>query len=123
VGSSVVTKFEMRPTGPVLLKEAKIEFIDDGPGKPVGINRFIGRRPVLAFGNSDGDQQMLQWTAAGPGHRLMGIVHHTDADREWAYDRQSHIGKLDKALDEALAKGWTVVDMKKDWKRIYPFDK
>jgi phosphoserine phosphatase len=123
VGSSVVTKFEIRPTGPVLLKEAKIEFIDDGPGKPVGINRFIGRRPVLAFGNSDGDQQMLQWTAAGAGQRLMGIVHHTDADREWAYDRQSQIGKLDKALDEALAKGWTVVDMKKDWKRIYPFDK
>jgi hypothetical protein len=123
VGSSVVAKFEMRPTGPVLLKEAKIEFIDDGPGKPVGINRFIGRRPVLAFGNSDGDHQMLQWTAAGPGQRLMGIVHHTDADREWAYDRQSQIGKLDKALDEALAKGWTVVDMKKDWKRIYPFDK
>lgn len=123
VGSSGVTKFEMRPTGPVLLKEPKIEFIDDGPGKPVGINRFIGRRPVLAFGNSDGDHQMLQWTAAGGGPRFMGIVHHTDAEREWAYDRTSHIGKLDKALDEALAKGWTVVDMKKDWKRIYPFEK
>jgi phosphoserine phosphatase len=123
VGSSVVVKYEMRPTGPVLLKDPKVEFVDDGPGKPVGINRFIGRRPILAFGNSDGDHQMLQWTVAGAGRRFAGIVHHTDADREWAYDRQSHIGKLDKALDEALAKGWTVVDMKKDWKRIYPFDK
>jgi phosphoserine phosphatase len=123
VGSSGVTKFEMRPGGPVLLKDAKVEFIDDGPGKPAGINRFIGRRPLFAFGNSDGDHQMLQWTAAGAGRRFMGIVHHTDAQREWAYDRQSHIGKLDKALDEALAKGWTVVDMKKDWKRIYPFDR
>jgi phosphoglycolate phosphatase-like HAD superfamily hydrolase len=123
VGSSGAVKFEMRPTGPVLLKEPKIEFIDDGPGKPVGINRFIGRRPVFAFGNSDGDLQMLQWTAAGTGRRFMGIVHHTDAEREWAYDRVSPIGKLDKALDEALAKGWTVVDMKKDWKRIYTFDK
>jgi len=123
VGSSGVTKFEMRPSGPVLLKEPKIEFVDDGPGKPVGINHFIGRRPLLAFGNSDGDHQMLQWTAAGGGPRFMGIVHHTDADREWAYDRTSHIGKLDKAWDEALARGWTVVDMKKDWKRVYPFEK
>ena len=120
VGSSGVVKFEMRPTGPVLLKEPKVEFVDDGPGKPVGINRFIGRRPVLAFGNSDGDHQMLQWTAAGTGPRFLGIVHHTDAEREWAYDRLSPIGKLDKALDEALAKGWTVVDMKKDWRRIFP---
>jgi hypothetical protein len=123
VGSSGVVKFEMRPSGPVLLKEPKVEFIDDGPGKPVGINRFIGRRPILAFGNSDGDHQMLQWTAAGAGRRFMGIVHHTDAQREWAYDRTSHIGKLDKAWDEAVARGWTVVDMKKEWKRIYPFDK
>jgi len=123
VGSSGVVKFEMRPEGPVLLKEPKVEFIDDGPGKPVGINRFIGRRPIFAFGNSDGDHQMLQWTAAGEGRRLAALVHHTDAEREWAYDRQSSIGKLDKALDEALAKGWTVVDMKKDWRRIYPFEK
>jgi phosphoserine phosphatase len=123
VGSSGVTKFELRSNGPVLLKEAKMEFVDDGPGKPVGINRFIGRRPILAFGNSDGDHQMLQWTAAGPGRRFLGLVHHTDAEREWAYDRQSHIGKLDKALDEALQRDWTVVDMKKDWKRIYPFEK
>ncbi len=121
VGSSGVVKFEIRPAGPVLVKEPKVEFVDDGPGKPVGINRFIGRRPVLAFGNSDGDHQMLQWTAAGAGRRFMGLVHHTDADREWAYDRDSHVGKLDKALDEAAAKGWTVVDMKKDWKRIHPF--
>jgi hypothetical protein len=89
----------------------------------VGIAKFIGRRPILAFGNSDGDQQMLQWTNARPGARFMGLVHHTDAGREWAYDRQSHIGKLDKALDEATAKRWTVVDMKRDWKIIYPFQR
>ena len=116
-------RFEMRPAGPVLVKEAKVSLIDDGPGKPVGINRHIGRRPILAFGNSDGDLQMLQWTAAGSGRRFMGIVHHTDAEREWAYDRTSHIGKLDKAWDEAVAKGWTVVDMKNEWSRIYPYDK
>lgn len=123
VGSSGVVKFEMGPDGkPELMKEAKVEFIDDGPGKPVGINRFIGRRPIFAFGNSDGDQQMLQWTAAGSGARFMGIVHHTDAEREWAYDRRSHIGKLDKALDEATAKGWTVADMKRDWKHVFAFE-
>lgn len=120
VGSAGVTKFELRDGKPVLVKEAKIEFVDDGPGKPSGINNFIGRRPILAFGNSDGDQQMLEWTAAGTGARFMGIVHHTDAEREWAYDRQSHVGKLDKALDEAIAKGWTIVDMKKDWATVYP---
>jgi phosphoserine phosphatase len=122
VGSSGVTTFTMRAAGPVLLKEPKIEFVDDGPGKPVGINRFIGRRPLLAFGNSDGDQQMLEWTAAGSGRRFVGLVHHTDAEREWAYDRASHIGKLDKALDEAIAEHWTVVDMKRDWKRVFPFE-
>jgi len=123
VGSSGVVKFEMGADGkPVLMKEAKVEFIDDGPGKPVGINRFIGRRPIFAFGNSDGDQQMLEWTAAGDGPRFMGLVHHTDGEREWAYDRQSHIGKLDKALDEALSKGWTVVDMKRDWGRVFAFE-
>jgi phosphoglycolate phosphatase-like HAD superfamily hydrolase len=121
VGSSGVVKFEMGADGkPVLIKEPKVEFVDDGPGKPVGINRFIGRRPIFAFGNSDGDQQMLEWTAAGDGARFMGIVHHTDAAREWAYDRQSHIGKLDKALDEGMARGWTIVDMKADWKVVYP---
>lgn len=123
VGSSGVTKFELRPDGvPVLMKEAKVEFIDDGPGKPVGINRFIGRRPVLAFGNSDGDQQMLEWTAAGGGARFMGLVHHTDGVREYAYDRPSPVGQLDKAWDEALRRGWTIVDMKNDWKVIYPFE-
>jgi phosphoglycolate phosphatase-like HAD superfamily hydrolase len=123
VGSSGVTKFELKPDGvPVLMKEAKVEFVDDGPGKPVGINRFIGRRPVFAFGNSDGDQQMLEWTAAGAGARFMGLVHHTDAVREYAYDRQSPVGRLDKAWDEAVRRKWTVVDMKNDWKVIYPFE-
>ncbi len=121
VGSSGVVKFQMGADGkPVLMKEAKVEFIDDGPGKPVGINRFIGRRPIFAFGNSDGDLQMLQWTTAGTGARFAGIVHHTDEVREYAYDRQSRIGKLDKALDAAAAGGWTVVDMKKDWKEVFP---
>jgi 2C-methyl-D-erythritol 2,4-cyclodiphosphate synthase len=98
----------------------EIDFIDDKAGKPVAINKFIGRRPIAAFGNSDGDLQMLQWTAAAEGARLMLIVHHTDADREWAYDRDAHIGRLDKALDEAARRGWTVVDMKKDWNTIHP---
>jgi len=118
-----VVKYELRDGKPVLVKEAKVEFIDDGPGKPVGINRFIGRRPVLAFGNSDGDQQMLQYTAGGAGLRLMGLVHHTDAVREYAYDRQSRIGKLDKAWDEAIQRKWIVVDMKADWNVIYPFER
>jgi phosphoglycolate phosphatase-like HAD superfamily hydrolase len=123
VGSSGVVKFELRDGKPVLVKEAKVEFVDDGPGKPVGINRFIGRQPVFAFGNSDGDQQMLEYTAGGPGVRFMGLVHHTDAAREFAYDRQSHIGKLDKALDEAIRRKWVVVDMKADWNAIFPFEK
>jgi phosphoglycolate phosphatase-like HAD superfamily hydrolase len=123
VGSSIVTKYEFRDGKPVLMRLPKIDFIDDGPGKPVGINRNIGRRPVFAFGNSDGDQQMLEWTAAGGGSRLLGIVHHTDAKREWAYDRKSSIGRLDKAWDEAVAKGWMVVDMKADWKKVFPFDR
>jgi phosphoglycolate phosphatase-like HAD superfamily hydrolase len=123
VGTISDVKFEIQNGSPVLIREPKINFVDDGPGKPVGIYRSIGRRPVAAFGNSDGDQQMLEFTAAGPGRRLMLIVHHTDADREYAYDRTSSIGKLDKALDEALAKGWIVVDMKKDWRVIYPFEK
>jgi len=97
-----------------------VNFIDDGPGKPMGINSHIGRRPIAAFGNSDGDLQMLQYTAAGEGLRFCLYVHHTDAEREWAYDRRSPIGRLDKGLDEAQGKGWTVVDMKKDWKEIYP---
>jgi len=120
VGSSIKTKFEMRDGKPVLVRLAELDFIDDKEGKPVGINAHIGRRPIAAFGNSDGDLQMLQWTMAGQGARFALLVHHTDGEREWAYDRDAHIGRLDKALDEANAKGWTVVDMKNDWKRIYP---
>ena len=124
VGSSGIVKLETAADGkPELMKLAKVEFIDDGPGKPVGINRFIGRRPIFAFGNSDGDLQMLQWTVAGSGARFAGLVHHTDAEREYAYDRNSKVGKLDKALDEATAKHWTVVDMKRDWKVVFPFEK
>ncbi|MGB5849754.1 MAG: HAD family hydrolase [Ignavibacteriaceae bacterium] len=122
IGSSGKVKFEMRDGKPVLLKLPELDFIDDKEGKPIAINKFIGKRPIAALGNSDGDHQMLQWTAAGDGKRLMLIVRHTDAEREWAYDRESHIGKLDKALDEANEKGWTVVDMKNDWKIIYPFE-
>ncbi|WP_442893454.1 HAD family hydrolase [Bradyrhizobium sp.] len=121
VGSSGEVKLQYGAGGkPELMKLPKVEFIDDGPGKPVGINRFIGRRPVFAFGNSDGDLQMLQWTTADQGARFAGIVHHTDDVREYAYDRQSKVGKLDKALDAAKAAGWTVVDMKKDWKEVFP---
>jgi len=123
IGSSIKTKFELRNGKPVLVRLPEINFIDDKQGKPVGINQHIGRRPIFAFGNSDGDLQMLQWTAAGQGPRFMGIVHHTDAEREWAYDRQSLIGRLDKALEEAKTKGWTLVDMKKDWKRVFPIQK
>jgi phosphoglycolate phosphatase-like HAD superfamily hydrolase len=119
VGSTVETIFEVKDGRYSLMRQPKMDFIDDGPGKPVGINKFIGRRPVLAFGNSDGDHQMLQWTAAGTGPRFVGLVHHTDAEREFAYDRQSSIGKLDKALDEATAQGWTVVDMKSEWKTVF----
>ena len=123
VGSAGVVQFQMRANyKPVLLKQGKIEFVDDGPGKPVGINRFIGRRPIFAFGNSDGDQQMLEWTAAGSGARFMGLVHHTDAEREWAYDRQSAVGRLDKAWDEAVRRGWTVTNMKTEWKKIFAFE-
>jgi hypothetical protein len=103
------------------LRLPKLDFIDDGAGKPVGIHRFIGRRPLAAFGNSDGDLQMLQWTTLAEGPRFGLLVRHTDGEREWAYDRDSAIGRLDAALDEAGRRGWTVVDMKSDWKRIYPF--
>jgi phosphoglycolate phosphatase-like HAD superfamily hydrolase len=120
VGSSGGLKFEMRGGQPVIMKLPELVLNDDKEGKPVGIQRHIGRRPVMAFGNSDGDLQMLQWTAAGNGPRFCLYVHHTDGVREWAYDRQSHIGKLDKGLDEAAAKGWTVVSMKDDWKTIFP---
>ncbi len=122
VGSSGKLKYDMQDGKPVLIKLPAIDFIDDNVGKPVGIQQRIGRRPIAAFGNSDGDLQMLQWTTAGKGARFALIVHHTDAGREWAYDRKSAIGHLDKALDEANAKGWTVVDMKNDWRRIFPFE-
>jgi phosphoserine phosphatase len=121
VGSTIVTHFEMRDGVPLLLRDPKVDFIDDKDGKPVAINKFIGQRPVFAFGNSDGDLQMLQWTAANPTTHFVGLIHHTDATREWAYDRKSNIGQLDKALDEATAKGWAVVDMKRDWKHVFPF--
>jgi hypothetical protein len=120
VGSAVKTRFELRDGVPVLVRLPEIDFIDDKAGKPVGINRQIGRRPIAAFGNSDGDLQMLQWTTAGPGARFGLIVRHTDAEREYTYDRESHVGRLDQALAEAKAKGWVVVDMKADWKTIYP---
>jgi phosphoglycolate phosphatase-like HAD superfamily hydrolase len=122
VGSSGKTAFKLDGDKVEILKLPAVEFIDDGPGKPVGINRFIGKRPVFAAGNSDGDLEMLQWTTLNDGPRFGMIVHHTDAKREWAYDRDSKIGHLAKALDEAPERGWLVVDMKNDWKRIYPFD-
>jgi len=120
IGSRIKKVFEIREDGPVLVRLAELDFIDDKGTKPVGIHNMIGRRPILAFGNSDGDLQMLQWTAAGRHRSLMGLVHHTDAAREWAYDRDSHVGRLDKALTEAEVNGWTVVDMKSDWDVIYP---
>lgn len=120
VGSSIKTKYELRDGQPVLVRLPEMNFIDDKVGKPVGITQHIGRRPIAAFGNSDGDFQMLEWTTADTGPRFGLIVHHTDAEREFAYDRQSHIGKLDKGLDAAQAKGWTVVSMKTDWNRVYP---
>lgn len=123
VGSSIKTRFQMRDTVPLLFRLPDINFIDDKAGKPIGINEHIGRRPIAAFGNSDGDLEMLQWTTLGAsGPRFGLIVHHTDAEREYAYDRDSHFGRLDKALDAAAVNRWTVVDMKKDWKRIFAFD-
>jgi phosphoserine phosphatase len=123
IGSSIRTRFEMRDGRPVLARLPEVDFIDDKEGKPVAINMHIGRRPIAAFGNSDGDLQMLQYTAAGSGARFCLYVRHTDGEREWEYDRQSSVGRLDKGLDEAKAKGWTVVDMKKDWKLIFPGDR
>jgi len=123
IGSSIKVKFELRDGTPVLVRLPELDFYDDKEGKPVAIHQQIGRRPIAAFGNSDGDLQMLQWTTAGQGPGFGLYVHHTDGEREWAYDRSSSIGRLDKGLDEAQAKGWTVVDMKQDWKVIYPFQK
>lgn len=120
VGSVGAVEFQMRDDGPVLLRLPELVHNDDKEGKPVGIHQRIGRRPIAAFGNSDGDHQMLQWTAAGDGPSLCVLVHHTDADREWAYDRGSPIGGLDKALDEARARGWVVIDMAAEWTRVFP---
>jgi phosphoglycolate phosphatase-like HAD superfamily hydrolase len=121
VGSSGKLAFELRDGSPLLMKLPTFNFNDDKAGKPVGIQMHIGRRPIAAFGNSDGDLQMLEWAKGGGGVRFALLVHHTDAEREWAYDRTSSIGRLDKALDAAQAEGWTVVDMKNDWKTIFPF--
>jgi phosphoglycolate phosphatase-like HAD superfamily hydrolase len=120
VGSTGRQKLELRDGRPMLLKLPAVDFVDDKEGKPVGIQRFIGRRPLAAFGNSDGDLQMLQWTCAGDGLRFCLYVHHTDGEREWAYDRHSRVGRLDRGLEEAKARGWTVVSMKEDWKTIFP---
>jgi len=121
VGSSIVTKFEIQDGKPVLVRQAKLDFIDDREGKPVGIQKYIGRRPIAAFGNSDGDFAMLQWVTGGTGPRFGLLVHHDDAEREYAYDRKSSSGKLDRALDEAPKSGWTVVSMKSDWSRVFGF--
>ena len=120
LGSGIKVELEYRNGEPVLIRQPEIDFIDDKEGKPVGIHKFIGRRPIAAFGNSDGDLHMLQWTTAGSGARLGVLIRHTDAEREWAYDRESHIGQLDAALDQAEKKNWLVVDMKHDWKTVYP---
>jgi phosphoglycolate phosphatase-like HAD superfamily hydrolase len=120
VGSSIVAEFQVKDGKPVMVRTPKIDFINDKEGKPVGIYQHIGRRPILAFGNSDSDMQMIEYTMAGKGRRLGLFVHHTDADREYAYDRKSHVGTLDKALDQAGANGWIIVDMKKDWKTVFP---
>jgi len=123
VGSSIKTTYELRDGEPTLIRRPEVNFIDDKAGKPVGINQHIGRRPIAAFGNSDGDFQMLEWTTSGAGPRFGMIVHHTDAEREYAYDRTSSIGRLDKALDMAADNDWVVVDMKNDWNGVFPFEK
>lgn len=123
VGSSIKTKYEVKDGVPVIMRLPEIDFIDDKEGKPVGINKFIGKRPIAAFGNSDGDFQMLEWTTSGPGRRLGLIVHHDDAKREYAYDRDSHIGQLVRGLDEGPQRGWVIVSMKDDWKTIHPAQK
>ena len=120
VGSSIKTGYEVRNGEPTLVKLPEMNFIDDKAGKPVGIHQHIGRRPILASGNSDGDFEMLEWTTAGDGARLGLIVHHDDEEREWTYDRESHIGQLDRGLDEAEGRGWVVISMRDDWNRIFP---
>ena len=123
VGSSIVTEFQLKDGKAELVRTPKIDFIDDKAGKPVGIYSHIGRRPILAFGNADADMQMIQYTKSGDGRRLALFVHHTDAEREFAYDRKSHVGTLDKALDQAADNDWIIVDMKKDWKQVFPNEK
>jgi phosphoserine phosphatase len=120
IGSSLELRYEMRGEEPVIVRESALHFINDKGGKPVGIQRFIGRRPILAAGNSDGDFEMLEWTTTGDGRRLGLLIHHTDAVREWAYDRESSEGRLDRALDAAPGYGWRVVDMARDWTAVYP---
>jgi hypothetical protein len=122
VGSSIQTEYQVRDGRPALVRLPKLDFLDDKAGKPIGIHKFIGRRPLAAFGNSDGDREMLQWTTLADGPRFGLLVRHTDAEREYAYDRKSPFGRLDAALDEAAQRGWTVVDMKRDWKVVYPFE-
>ena len=122
VGSSIVTKYEIRDGRPVLVRQPKLNFYDDKEDKPVGINVFIGRRPIAAFGNSDGDFAMLEWVSGGTGARFALIVHHDDAVREFAYDREAGLAKLDRGLDEGPKRGWTLVSVKNDWKRVFPFD-
>jgi len=122
IGSTIELRYELQDAKPVLRRLPQVDAIDDKEGKPVSIQKFIGRRPTMAFGNSDGDLAMLQWTMAGPGARFAALVHHTDGEREWAYDRDSHFGRLDRALDEAKARNWTLIDMKSDWKRVYAFE-
>ncbi len=122
IGSRLRVKYEVREGVPVLVKLPELEFIDDKAGKPVGIHTSIGRRPILAFGNSDGDFEMLEWTTAGEGERLGLLLHHTDGEREWAYDRQSHVGRLSRGFDEAGSRGWIIVDMERDWERVYAFE-
>jgi len=123
IGSRIKTEYTVRNGQPALLRLPEVDFVDDKAGKPVAINAIIGRRPLMAFGNSDGDFEMLEWTTTAPGARFGFIVHHTDAEREWAYDRTSHIGQLVRGLDEAPKRGWIVADMKTDWKVIYPFQR
>ena len=120
VGSQIAMQYKVQDGMPVLMRQPEVAFIDDNAGKPVGIQRHIGRRPILAFGNSDGDYQMLEWTTAGAGKRLGLILHHDDGEREYAYDRESHVGRLSKGLDDAGSKGWTLVSMKRDWSRVFP---
>ena len=121
IGSRIKTEFDYNNGAPEIVRVAEVDFIDDKDGKPLNIQKIIGKKPVFASGNSDGDLQMMQWTASNKYKSFMLYVHHTDSIREWVYDRESHIGRLDKGLDEAHEKGWTVIDMKKDWKVIFPF--